>query len=300
MLSPCFGPSPATPKNMDAITRGYIVYIEITNRKILRIRQFYCDYEKENGGLPISNQPAFEQKVIALSSIQEVKNQGNLTAFNRYYVKNPPIPPSNPPRPFPYIFCDNIDEVHFGNVPCHVTYIFNTPFFKFLNTASDPADRPLDNEQPMVLRSSKMIRDQSGKFIEKSYGYPNDTFFNLEVVDDPSDKYSLMRFDNIMYGSSYSHNKEYCMDIYFDAPTDKWQEEIADLLANFVDKLKSDNVELGKVLEADCEKSFRDSIREFVEDLFDSSPGIRAIPTNWVTMVFDPPQTNGGTGGPPN
>ena len=177
--------------------------------------------------------------------------------------------------PFPAIFDDQIQTVNFGWTPCRVSYILNAPFGAFV--ANDPA-QPLI--QPVVFRRDKVVIDEFGKVGIKTYR-ANHSFFNLEV--EPVDGASVLRFDNLMLINANgdalgiapadeterkSKCYDYCMDIHIMLNQKR-------LMALF----SAPSLVEGETRPAIFEPEFLQKT---------------------VTIVFDPPQSNGGGSGPPD
>lgn len=115
--------------------------------------------------------------------------------------------------------------------------------------------------QPVVFRESKIVKEGGG-YVKKSYK-KNRTFYNLRT-EDRGDA-SLIRFDNIIRGPD---------DVLLGGrPADPRDQEA-----------KKDEYCMDMHIE----------IRQNRKTIL----GDDALPD--VTIIFDPPQSNGGTGGPPD
>jgi hypothetical protein len=163
-------------------------------------------------------------------------------------------------------------EGNFGWVPCKVSYILFSRGAEF--------QRPDEHDpqiQPVVFRRDKMVLDNAGKAKVESYR-ANHSFFNLEcarIVDCDENTADVLRFDNLMLvnaegkelGSRPTNPEDvrfdYCMDIHI-------------------------RLELARLYSMIAGTSSLGTLRDagFIE--------------KWTTIVFDPPQSNGGDGGPPD
>jgi hypothetical protein len=241
-------------------TRGFIVYINMVNDGLMT-RQFYYNFDEE-----IKNQDDFEKAVLK-AAIDEFKYD---------YVNKP----AHSREQFPYVFALNADVVNYGWTPCKVSYIFDDSHFQFL--MPDETGDAFSLRQSVVFRRDKIVvdRNESAPTSKlQNYFRSNHSFFNLTGEQD--DKVSFLRFDNFMQidengnglpprpRSIVEQEKirwDFCMDIYVDVRQSR---------AGAFETLVQDQCGTN-VVEQESVTS-----------------------TSWLTIVFDPPQGNGGSGGPP-
>lgn len=184
---------------------------------------------------------------------------------------DPAPKPGDPMEVFPSTLSDDIRSIDFGWEPCRVSYILKSDYAAFVSP--NPEDEYI---QPIVFRRNKVVIADDETTDIKTYR-PNHSFFNLEY--DSVQGCSVLRFDNLMLinaagdalGATPTDESEkakkrydYCMDIHIR-----------------VSQTKMQNLAAGKV--------------DAVAGLIDLRSIERAI-----TIVFDPPQTNGGSSGPPD
>ncbi len=178
-LSDAHGDSPMVRREpASKLTRGFILYISLT-REGLATRQFYYDFDDT-----ISNQVSFECAVLKAA------------ASGGFDFSDLDLPPEKR-RPFPYVFSVSADVVHYGWVPCKVTYMLDTANFSF--QLPDGSGNPLALRQPIVFRRDKIVTETVGgkptSKIEAGY-HANHAFYNL--MGDASGQLSCLRFDNLM------------------------------------------------------------------------------------------------------
>lgn len=246
-LSEAHGDSPMVRREpASKLTRGFILYISLT-REGLATRQFYYDFDDT-----ISNQVSFECAVLKAA------------ASGSFDFSDLDLPPEKR-RPFPHVFSIDVDVVHYGWVPCKVTYMLDNANFAF--QLPDGSGSPDALRQPIVFRRDKIVSEtKGGKPVSKiETGYlANHAFYNL--MGDASMQLSCLRFDNLMTidenrtpipqrpadpNKAAATSWLYCMDIYL--------------------------------------------------ELRQAGPPANAsgAAPKPVVIVFDPPQGNGGHGGPP-
>lgn len=255
-LTGIYGQEPAKKQPIE-LTRGYIVYLEMfgaTGQGGIYTRTFYLDFPSNT---EIPDQLAFEKAVIAKA------NSGGLKGM------------AKSGRAYPEIFDDQIQTVHFGWRPCHVSYILNSASCKFVD--KDAAQRLI---QPVVFRRDKVVIDETGKAGIQRYR-ANHSFFNLET--DSVDGASILRFDNLMLVNAAG-------DRLGQAPTDAAEKE-----SKRFDYCMDIHIRVGQ------NKPLAHALADLEETAVASAPLIEPqFLDRTVTIVFDPPQTNGGGSGPPD
>lgn len=177
---------------------------------------------------------------------------------------------------YPEILDDQIQSVDFGWRPCRVSYILRSAFGVFV--AADEA-QPLI--QPVVFRRDKVVIDPAGKASIQQY-LANNSFFNLET--DSVDGASVIRFDNLMLISATE-------DALGDPPAD-FSERLAKRFEYCMDiHIQVDQQRLLGLLTAAAPMAGGSEHPPIIEPAFLGKT---------TTIVFDPPQTNGGGSGPPD
>lgn len=286
-----YGQAPTTQKKLEAeLTRGFIVYLEmhgLNGKGGIFARTFYTDFKNVNPDGHFNNQTEFEDAVIAAG------NAGKL-----YDVDTG--------GKWPKAWNDRINEIQFGWTSCNISYILNSDFASFIEVPDDlhgdikcedlgegvdcdskEGKEALEAEifardlvQPIIFRRNKIIVE--GNRARVDHYRPNHTFFNLKVEGDRS-RCSILRFDNLMLLDADGEKKlgpepkeqpeaerpyyRYCMDAHIVVS----QQRKRDL-----DKIRSaEDVKAALLVDASS-----------IE--------------NGIVIVFDPPQGNGGSGGPPD
>jgi hypothetical protein len=261
-LTLCYGHTPLE-KNKDHpdIKRGFIVYIggEYRYPGFNKIINPRMFYYDFDKN--IKNQIEFEKKLI--DTIRSGKGLMNDEKINKNSSAN---------GPFPNIFQSNLNQIDFGWKPCFVSYILDVTDMEFIAPNIDEGPNYLN--QPIIFRRDKVIVSDSGIASIENYD-GNNSFFDL--VHRTHEGTSILAMKNLMLDrhgkpikkpKGMSSNKlpywDHCMDIQV-------------------------RMEQGKK-----------SKRKVADTTAVSQPFI-AVPgsSKWLTIVFDPPQTNGGGGGPP-
>jgi hypothetical protein len=207
--------------------RGWVVYIEMRTDALLRVRQFYQNFDPEKSSL--EQQKTFENDVIAMSKGEDYDSADSIPAKKGFDLSlvNQGDPINKKPFSLetPYAFYDNLDRVDFGWRPCHVTYILSNEAYAFMEP--DGQNPELGPNQPIVFRSTKVVEEKPGKYLEAEF-LPNYTFFNENVDNVSAEAISFLRFDNFMLdekgkqikrvGREKDRKWDYCIDIYVRVP----------------------------------------------------------------------------------
>ena len=196
----------------------------------------------------------------------DMKDGETAAQAERYLLKNArPITRNNPRQRDPERTSESFDRVSFGWQPCHVVMLIDERHWKF-NPWPDNAF-----EETIVFRKNKLLMKPgaSGSLEPIEYEFePNYSFFNFER--DSIDGRQLIRFVNFM---------------------------------------RIDEAGTKMPVPAQGTSPNTWPIWEYCMDVYIRMPynfskrkaadGSRLEPTEWLTLVFDPPQDNGGSGGPP-
>jgi hypothetical protein len=289
-LSISHGYSPIVKRNKkDPFFRGYFVYITEFDRRLgynsaINSRIGYYDYD---------------------SSIKNIDDLTNLVITEgRAGRLDTHITSST--HSFP-ILRTNLGQIDFGWDQCDVCYILDIAGWSFQPLPNN--SNPSDLNQPVVFRKNKVINKTSMDY--KIDGYlPNKCFYNLKVEN--INNCSVVNFSNFMldeYGVKIEYQScdlrewHYCMDMHirieqnnfnlkkiFSFINDKERE--AELF-NIIDGFFSS--ELSKSI-SDAENVESASIRYVSPSVIVNSPS--NLP-DFLVIVFDPPNCNGGGSGPP-
>jgi hypothetical protein len=201
-LSRIYGESPiANRKPTSDLQRGYLIYIELTEKGIYA-RVFFKNFPDPTNP---DNQSNFEDEVIAKAVAGTI---GDVSTG----------------KEFPEVYQNHVNRIDFGWTPGHVSYILNSPVAKFLEP--NPAE-PL--VQPIIFREDKVVIDRHNVPSISNY-IKNHSFYNLQYISKSGAGYScsILRFDNLMLineigdplgkkpaDSTLADKRkfEYCMDI---------------------------------------------------------------------------------------
>jgi hypothetical protein len=254
-LTPIYGYSPLEKRgsvNDSAFKRGIVIYIggfspKVGNERMINPRMVYYDFVPN--GLGIKNQDDLELQVLiygrsGLLKMDDIDNNV----------------PDDKKRGFPYVFDDNINQIHFGSKPCIVSYILDVDYLEFQTPCVEEGEKSLN--QPVVFRRNKVIvSDQNQTTIDEYEENACLCFSNL--IHKHVESASTLRFYNNMIDPSGEvlNSRDdgpyrYCMDMYI-------------------------RTEMGRKLQSPMAQA--------------TTLGAES---NWLTMVFDPPQENGGGHGP--
>jgi hypothetical protein len=277
-MTPGHGVSPISHPLVDILDfkRAFLIYIRLATKPhhtgakrsdiYLRIRQFYYDYDKD-----VPNSSDLIEHALRIGRLKDEDENGKLdsdlmkvTGFSTKYVKELP----EDRRQFPYVFAKDLTEVNFGWEPCEVIFIFDNADFQFIESDSDPDSL----KQPIVFRKTKAIEDKSGKWVAAGPYEENYSFFNLETPPTDNSYSAIVLQNHMKIGTGqlsigkppaiYPPVWSYCMDINLRVPLNR--------LSAFYQLTGNGEIET-----------------------------TRSSTTSWLTIVFDPPQNNGGNGGPP-
>jgi hypothetical protein len=135
--------------------------------------------------------------------------------------------------------------------------------------------------QPVVFRRDKVVIDSSGKAAVRRYR-ANYSFYNLNT--DHVEGASILRFDNLMFKNAD------------DEPLGKMPTDPARRAADRIDYCMDIHivVDQDRLMDSLSAKHAADSSDNQASPLFDIGSLHKT-----VTIVFDPPQSNGGGSGPP-
>jgi hypothetical protein len=171
-----------------------------------------------------------------------------------------PGPRDNPHIKNPPRLSEGFDHVTFGWTPCYVTMVIDDEFWKFHPWPDNQF------EETIVFRRDKLLvkPDEKGELQPEKHEFePNYSFFNFERGAIRGRQ--SVRFVNFMRqdaeGTPISPEP---IDV-FDPANPKW-EHCMDV---------------------------------YIRMPYNFSQSSGDQPTHWLTLVFDPPQDNGGSGGPP-
>ncbi len=180
-------------------------------------------------------------------------------------------------KSYPDVFSQNLGKIDYGYKPCIVTYILDVHNLEFQK--QDGSGRPDSFNQPVVFRRNKVVVADDGTPASFRYlGNEQLTFSDLKhhQVEGAS---ALIFYNNMLDQGGKPIEKpgghdlpplEYCMDMYI-------RTEQGKRLYAFTDaELESLKKGEGGALA----NNFGDPISQY------------------LTMVFDPPHTNGGSDGP--
>ena len=206
------------------------------------------------------------QTLVIDQYVYDMKDGETIEKAERYLLRNARPGPRNNPRPKnPPRWATGFDRVSFGWEPCYVTMVIDDAYWKF-HPWPDNAF-----EETVIFRKDKLLMkpDASGELKPTEYPFqPNHSFFNFKRGA-ISGRQSI-RFVNFMRvdkeGTPMPPEPAHL-------PVDQkpiWEYCMDVYIAmpyNFSRKKQAD----GTLLE----------------------------PNKWLTLIFDPPQDNGGGSGPP-
>jgi hypothetical protein len=264
-LTPIYGKSiyKISGNSDENFRRGVVIYIGGTQLQYGNSKIFHPRFVYHDYDEAIPDQNSLELAVLSLG------RQGKLQAAAG--------------KAFPDVFSADMSKVNFGWTPCIVTYILDVYGYQFQQ--SDPAgnlERSLN--QPIVFRKTKAVVTDNGSASAYKYlGNQQGTFSDLEHLS--VDGVSSLRFYNNMLDESGEvppkpddyeviPAREYCMDIYI--RTEQGRK---------VFSLSEEDIQAIKVGDT-----------AYCCDLIEKN---EIAPMQYLAMVFDPPQTNGGSSGPP-
>lgn len=262
-LTEIHGRPPTDEMDASKIDRGFVIYLEVVGENgLLFARTFWTRYgEYEHEGRTHVG-PA-DQRAFVSSILKHAPNGGLRKLVpdkQNPYTENNPV-----------YFTKDISRIDFGWKPIYVSYVLNNEHIKFQKL--DPKNI---QKQPLVFRKNKMVNGSEENYLK------NYSFFNLKDYDEGNA--SILEFSNHMIvddrgtyiGDRPPHvdpkdlpEYPYCLDIMMDFPQDPLLNALAAISSVYNPKLIDDSERNGDFLNA-------------------------------ITFVFDPPQGNGGGGGPPD
>jgi hypothetical protein len=166
---------------------------------------------------------------------------------------------------FPNILQNNLNTINFGWKPCFVSYILDVPGMDFVKPLNNQRSNYLN--QPVIFRRDKVIIDYQGVANVVKYN-ENQSFFDL--------RYRKYRNASILSMTNLMRDRQ---GRRIQKPT------VPSNDMPYWDHCMDIHIRM--------EQGRRGRAANNGLDL--AVPGSN----NWLTIVFDPPQTNGGGGGPP-
>jgi hypothetical protein len=201
----------------------------------------------------------------------------------------------------------NLGQIDFGWDACDVCYILDIPGWSFQPLQADT--NPSEINQPVVFRKNKVINKTSSEYKIDSY-LSNKCFYNLKVENNFDA--SIVKFSNFMldesgikitYSSNDTREWHYCMDMYIRIEQNVFnikkifsvfdRSELVDELIDKLDEIVNSVQNKEHIIESsDAAYSARYQSPSVVVDSPENLP-------EFLTIVFDPPNCNGGGSGPP-
>ena len=282
-LSISHGHSPINKKTVEKFKRGFFVYITEFDKRLgytdaINSRIGYYDYDCE-----IKNSNDLEKLVIEKGRLGELKS----------HIRGPN-------NEFP-LLRTNLGQIDFGWDPCDVSYILDISGWSFQDLTVN--DKPSGLNQPMVFRKNKIINKNSIDYKIHSF-LENKCFYNLEVEN--TENISILRFSNymldkdgikILYDQCDKREWHYCIDMHIQIKQNTYN--FRKILSTTIDEKNVDSIieMIEKYYVADARDKKDQSIYKLEAGVFtvDSPSNL----PEFLTIVFDPPNCNGGGSGPP-
>lgn len=287
-LSVSHGHSPiVTKQKQSQFLRGFFVYI--------------TDYDEKNGYCStINSRIGYYDYDSTISNIDDlielVIKEGRAGRLSDFITSNS--------HSFP-ILETNLGQIDFGWDQCDVCYILDYAGWSFQPLPDN--SNPSDLNQPVVFRKNKIINKTTADYKIDAY-LPNKCFYNLKVNNRHSSGCSIITFSNFMldeYGNKIEYDDcdtrewHYCMDMHI-----RIEQNVFNLqkILSSIDKDKLIAIINEIFNSSQSKEGVSESLTLTQTVKFQSPSLIVESPENlpdFLTIVFDPPNCNGGGSGPP-